>query len=337
MLINKKTNCAIIGFGKMGLVYYNIIKKLNLNLVSVCDLKESNKKNLKKKDQKLFTKNFNRVLDNDIDFLIISSTADCHASYAKKAILKGIKNILIEKPVVTSLKDGYELMRLQKKYKTRICVNHNEFLKNNIKILNEFSKSKKNIGAVNSIIFTGGNMGYAMNAVHVFDLIAILAKSKISKVFNLFDTKKTKNPRGRNFFDFSGRLIGETKNKVNFFIDISNKQGHGRNIKILYEYGIIDIDFLSGKFSYNIRKKKYLKLPKTRYNTPGEKGSFKFKIAPVKITTLRHVEKFLTNKNYIKLERAFENVKILIAASINKKIKLTNLNRIKSKKKFSWA
>ena len=49
MLINKKTNCAIIGFGKMGLVYYNIIKKLNLNLISVCDLKESNKKNLKKK------------------------------------------------------------------------------------------------------------------------------------------------------------------------------------------------------------------------------------------------------------------------------------------------
>ena len=53
MLINKKTNCAIIGFGKMGLVYYNIIKKLNLNLVSVCDLKESNKKNLKKR-----TKNY---------------------------------------------------------------------------------------------------------------------------------------------------------------------------------------------------------------------------------------------------------------------------------------
>jgi len=337
MLINKRTNCAIVGFGKMGLVYYDIVKKLNLNLVSVCDVKESNKKNLKKKDQKLFTKNFDRVLDNDLDFLIISSTANYHASYARKAILKGIKNVLIEKPVVTSLKDGYELMRLQKKYKTRICVNHNEFLKNHIKLLNKFTRSKKNIGAVNSIIFTGGNMGYAMNGVHVFDLIKIITKSKISKVLNLFESKKTKNPRGKIFSDFSGRLIGETKNKAKFFIDISNKQGHGRNVKILFEYGIIDIDFLSGKFSYNIRKKKDLKFPKTRYNTPGDKGSFKFKIAPVKITTLRHVKLFLANKNYINLESAFENIKILIGASINKNLKLTNLNRIKSKKKFSWA
>ena len=34
-----KINCVIVGLGKMGLVYYNIIKNLNLNLVGVCDLK----------------------------------------------------------------------------------------------------------------------------------------------------------------------------------------------------------------------------------------------------------------------------------------------------------
>ena len=42
-------------------------------------------------------------------------------------------------------------------------------------------------------------MGYAMNAVHIFDLIKILTKNKISKVLNIFETKKTKNPRGKNF------------------------------------------------------------------------------------------------------------------------------------------
>ena len=67
--------------------------------------------------------------------------------------------------------------------------------------------------------------------------------------------KKTKNPRGESSSDFSGRLIGETRNKVNFFIDISYNQGHGRNIKILFEYGFIDYDYIIGKLSYNIRKK----------------------------------------------------------------------------------
>ncbi|RPG63846.1 MAG: gfo/Idh/MocA family oxidoreductase [Flavobacteriaceae bacterium TMED238] len=337
MLFNNKISCVIVGLGKMGLVYYNVLRKLNLNLVGVCDLNESRKKNLKKKDQKFFTKSFDKVLRNKIDLLIISSTSDYHAKYAKKAILQGVKNILVEKPVVTSLKDGYELIRLQKKYKTRICVNHNEFLKTHINILTKFIKKKKYIGKITSIIFTGGNIGYAMNGVHVFDLIQILTRSKISKVLNFFDLKKTKNPRGRKFNDFSGRLIGETKNKINFFIDISHNQGHGRNIKILFEYGYIDYDYIIGKLSYNIRKKKFINLPKTRYSTPGESGSFKFKSDTIEKVTLLHLKNFLTNKSYVNLRNGFENVKILIAASINKNIKLTNLNRIKSKEKFPWA
>ena len=337
MLFKNKINCVIVGLGKMGLVYYNIIKNLNLNLVGVCDLNESRKKNLKKKDQKFFTKSFDKILRNKIDLLIISSTADYHAKYAKKAILQGVKNILIEKPVVTSLEDGYELTRLQKKYKTRICVNNSEYFKTHINILKKFIKKKKYIGKITSIIFTGGNMGYSMNGVHIFDLIQILTKSKISKVLNFFDSKKTKNPRGRKFNDFSGRLIGETRNKVNFFIDISYNQGHGRNIKILFEYGFIDYDYIIGKLSYNIRKKKFINLPKTRYSTPSESGSFKFKSSTVEKSTLLHLKNFLANKNYVNLKKGFENVKILIAASINKNVKLTNLNRIKSNKKFPWA
>ena len=93
MLFKNKINCVIVGLGKMGLVYYNIIRNLNLNLVGVCDLNESRKKNLKKKDQKFFTKSFDKVLRNKIDLLIISSTADYHAEYANKAILQGVREL----------------------------------------------------------------------------------------------------------------------------------------------------------------------------------------------------------------------------------------------------
>ena len=61
---------------------------------------------------------------------------------------------------------------------------------------------------------------------------------------------------------------------------------------------------------------------------------FNSKSSTVKITTFNHVKKFLTNKNYVNLESAFENVKILIGASINNNIKFTNLNHFKNKKKF---
>ena len=119
-------------------------------------------KNLKK-DQKFFTKSFDKILRNKIDLLIISSTADYHAKY-KKAILQGVKNILIEKPVYI-LEDGYELIRLQKKYKT-VYVLILEYFKTHINILKKFIK-KKSILEITSIIFTGGNMGYSMNGAHI--------------------------------------------------------------------------------------------------------------------------------------------------------------------------
>ena len=114
MLFKNKINCVIVGLGKMGLVYYNIIKNLNLNLVGVCDLNESRKKNLKKKDQKFFTKSFDKILRNKIDLLIISSTADYHAKYAKKAILQGVKNILIENGNLKNYMQDRQNARLMK-------------------------------------------------------------------------------------------------------------------------------------------------------------------------------------------------------------------------------
>ena len=334
---NKIKNCAIVGFGKMGLMYYSIIKKLRLNIVSVCDLNSKNKRNLSKQDQKKFTNNFNKVLNKKIDFLIISSTADYHALYAKKAIKKNVRNILIEKPVATSLKDCAQLIKLQKKYRTRICVNHNEYFRDHTLKLKRFIKSKRNLGKIVSIIYSGGNMGFAMNAIHIFDLIHILSNGKITKVLNFFDKENTKNPRGKKFSDKSGRLIGETNNGVNFFINISNRQGHGRNIKILFEYGIIDIDFLTGKVYFNIRRKKFQDLPKTRYSAPFTKGFFNLKIKGIYFPTLKHIKNFLSNKNYRNLKNGVENVKILVASNLNKKIDLTNVENIKSKHKFPWA
>ena len=58
MLFKNKINCVIVGLGKMGLVYYNIIRNLNLNLVGVCDFNESRKKKSKKKGPKVFYKKF---------------------------------------------------------------------------------------------------------------------------------------------------------------------------------------------------------------------------------------------------------------------------------------
>lgn len=55
---------------------------------------------------------------------IIATNSESHTSIAMELIQKGIKNILIEKPMSLDLKSGRKLQKLATKYQTKIWVNH---------------------------------------------------------------------------------------------------------------------------------------------------------------------------------------------------------------------
>ena len=147
----------------------------------------SNKKtklNLNKEHKEKFTQDYKFLLKKN-DFLIISTTADYHSFCTKKAITKKIKNILIEN--LPLLKDCKELIRLQKKYKNNICVNHNEYFKQQTLLLKKFIKSKNIFGKIISIIYGKHRICYEHNSC--FDFIEILTEEKISKVLNFLINK----------------------------------------------------------------------------------------------------------------------------------------------------
>ncbi len=333
---NKNIKCGIVGFGKIGQLHYSVLKSLNLNIVGICDKKTSTKKKLPKSEKNIFFDNFDKMIKNEINFLIISTTADYHSLYAKKAAANKVKYILIEKPVATSLKDCRDLKKIQKKFKCKICVNHTSFFQNHFYKLSNLIKSK-HFGKITSIVFTGGNMGLAMNGVHIFDLVKILTNEKIEKITSFLDKKVSTNPRGKKFKDRSGVVIGQTKNRKRFFMDISSDQGHGRNIKIICEYGEVDFNLLNGKGNYKLRKKEYLKFAKTKYGLPEITAKFKFKIVSLKKATFLQIKNFLSGKKYTNLKEASYSIKIILAANMTNQNHLISVKSIKSKKKYVWA
>lgn len=134
----KILNVGLIGYGKMGKIY---IKEINNNNNFRIE-KVLNYKNLKKKPY-LIQKFFN---SKKIDLFIISSPINTHFKYLYNAF-KAKKNIIIEKPLVENSGQLKKLIHLNKNYKKKVMIHHNDVLNlekiNFIKHLRDHKKIKK--------------------------------------------------------------------------------------------------------------------------------------------------------------------------------------------------
>lgn len=132
-------NVGIIGYGKMGRIYAKEIKKQKkFKLIDI--LKHQNLL----KNPKIIEKFFK---SKKINLFIISSPIDTHFEYLKYAY-KSNKNIIIEKPLVENENQLRELIKLNKNYKKKVMIHHNDVINfekiNFMNNLQDFENIKKN-------------------------------------------------------------------------------------------------------------------------------------------------------------------------------------------------
>lgn len=75
-------------------------------------------------DSKKNTSSLDLIKKRKYDLCIVASSSVAHFENTKFAMELGIPNILIEKPICTSLEELQKLKKLQRKFKTKIWVNH---------------------------------------------------------------------------------------------------------------------------------------------------------------------------------------------------------------------
>jgi len=138
----KIINVGLIGYGKMGKIFAKEIKrKKNFILKKIMSRKNPNNNLLSIK------KFFN---EKDIDVFIITSPTWTHFQYLRYAYAAN-KDIIIEKPIVENLDQFKKLLTLNKKFKKKILIHHNDLLnfeKN--KVLEKFGKFN-NLKKINMI------------------------------------------------------------------------------------------------------------------------------------------------------------------------------------------
>ena len=115
----KVYNIGLIGRGKMGKAFQGEIEKSNkFNLVKIFSKRDIRKK--KQNIRKFFRSNI-------FDIIIITSPVDSHYQYLNYA-MKNKKHIIVEKPLVENFNELKKLSKLNKNFKQKIMIHHNDIL-----------------------------------------------------------------------------------------------------------------------------------------------------------------------------------------------------------------
>ena len=125
-------NIGLIGRGKMGKAFQREIENSNkFNLVKIFSKRDIRKK--KQNIRKFFRSNI-------FDLIIITSPVDSHYEYLNYA-MKNKKNIIVEKPLVKNFNELKKLSKLNRNFKQKIMIHHNDIL--NFEKFKIFKKSYK--------------------------------------------------------------------------------------------------------------------------------------------------------------------------------------------------
>lgn len=115
----EKVRLGVIGYGIQG--HFDLgtaLKVPGVELAGICDLYTGRLENARETYGKdLFTtRNYKELLERpDIDAVIIATTDCWHAKITIDALAKG-KHVYCEKPMVSKIKEGYDVIAAQKKY-----------------------------------------------------------------------------------------------------------------------------------------------------------------------------------------------------------------------------
>lgn len=164
----KGLNVALIGFGYWGKnLLRNIVQHNSINQTFLCDKNESAIQLALKTYPTLITsQNYEDFLENEqIDAFVIATPTSSHYTIAKEALLHG-KHVLVEKPFVTSVKEGEELCELASSKNKILMVDH-VFMYNPVVEKLKKYVSESQLGKMNYIDSTRINLGIYQNDTNV--------------------------------------------------------------------------------------------------------------------------------------------------------------------------
>jgi predicted dehydrogenase len=334
---------AIIGAGRMGRRHLHVISRLELVLVGVVDLYRQSLDETKQEhnlsDALLFQKPEELFAIVVPDCLIISTTADFHCSLTCQAAERGVKYILVEKPLAVSLEECDRMISTCAKFGAQLAVNHQ------MRFMEQYSMPKALLysepyGGFKSMTVIGGNFGMSMNGTHYLEAFRYMSGEAPFEVTAWFDPDIVTNPRGTRFEDRAGSMRVTTASGKRLYLEIGSDQGHGLEVIYAGRNGLISVSELTGKMTTTVRQSEFRELPTTRYGMPADSTNLTIASAEVIDSTALALSALLRDENRVTAEEGMMAVKALAAAYFsaeNGSCSVRLDEKLDRKRVFPWA
>ena len=328
----------------MGQRHIESLKQLEVTLVGIFDSREGAVKEVLGAfdlgAEIGFTDSVSFFERSEMDAVVIATTADSHFDLVNTAIGRGVKKILCEKPLSTSVSQCDVLVERCGASGVQLAINHNRRFSDRFLKVQEFL-DRPSFGGLRSVTVVCGNLGLAMNGLHYIEMFHQLSGERIEQVFCQLTAKQTANPRGDQFSDPGGFLHGRTKSGVRFTIEAGADQGHGLQVVYGGRFGQLTVDEGEGWMRWNLRKEENRDMPSTRYYSSADVGESDLEPASVVEPTSEVMKALLEGGNYPTAEDARAAIEVLAAGyfSAENGMRMVSVNdpAIDRERIFKWA
>ena len=308
---------AILGVGRMGRRHIQVVRRLGLELVGVFDVSQDSLESAQKECAVPVP-----LLFNDLgrlysvarpECLIVATTADSHCALTCIGAERGVKHILVEKPMAVSLDECDRMIETCDRFGTKLAVNHQ------MRFMEQYSVPKRLFaeeayGGLTSMTIVAGNVGISMNGSHYFEAFRYLTDEDPYEITAWFSPEVVPNPRGPQFQDQAGSIRAVTATGKRLYMDFGADQGHGVRIVYGVRNGIVTVNGLSGELLSVLREEQYRELPTTQYGMPSVDTRFIIQPAEVIETSAAVLMALLSDENSPSGEDGRRVIALLVAA-----------------------
>jgi predicted dehydrogenase len=203
-------NGVIVGLGPHGKRILSVVKEMKeVELTAVVDQRIESIQNVDLPDTIRCYKSIQELWpSNRIDLMCIATNGPSHAMIAMEAMSRGVRYIMVEKPMACSVSDCDRMLDAAIKTQTRLSVDQSRrhdpmyrWLRDQIKM--------GTWGSPRCIWIQRPGIGLGCLATHSFDLVRFLTGLEINRISAWVDNPIKENPRGNQFIDPGGLVIME--------------------------------------------------------------------------------------------------------------------------------
>lgn len=183
------------------------------------------------------------ALKDPPDGVVVATNGPSHAAVAIAVMEAGVRRILVEKPLCTSLDDARHLEDTARRTGTRLIVNVSRRYSEDYRRLVEWATADDGpLGPIVAFQATLGASGLACNGTHVLDLGMQFLGAPPARVWGSVRDVGLPNPRGGSFHDPGGWAVLETGDGRRLEVEMSDDFGHHGGFRVVGRWGRMDID-----------------------------------------------------------------------------------------------